>query len=197
MSKYDFEGNLARQYKSYSPHYLPTPQEIPERRFAEEEAKRIKRRRELQREAEIKKRYRALSRERIRFCIGVIAAVALMTLMVSVVVTRYARITEMSFLNAGMKQRIENVEMSNNALHNKLSEQFNFEAIKDTAQNDLGLQLAGSNQILYISGKKIDKTQINTKNLNSTTESSWFAGKFYSFQENAETIEGYVVSQRP
>lgn len=195
MSKYDSDGNLARQMRSYSAYQLPAPQEMPERRFAEEEAKRIRRRRQLQQEAEIKKTYRALSRERIRTCIGIIAAVTIMTVMVSFIVTRYARITEMSFLNAGMKQRIDNMEMSNNALNNKLSEQYNFENIKEMAQSDLGLQQAGSNQILYVNGQSFDKILIN--NSGSDTDSSWLAGRLHSYQENVCTIEYYVENTRP
>ena len=148
MSQYDIDGNLARKISPYSAYSLPRPQEMPERRFAEEEAKRIKRRRQIQREAEIRKTYRAQSRERVFTAVAVITVLALMTLMVSFIVTRYARITEMSFLNAGMKQRIENLEMSNNSLNNKLSEQYNFDNIKEIAQSDLGLQQAGSSQIL-------------------------------------------------
>ncbi|MDD4323375.1 MAG: hypothetical protein PHR37_00880 [Eubacteriales bacterium] len=195
MSKYDTDGNLARQMRGYSAYQLPIPQEIPERRFAEEEAKRIKRRRQLQQEAEIRKTYRALCRERVRTCVGIIAAVALMTVMVSFIVTRYAHITEMTFLNAGMKQRIETLEMSNNSLTNKLSEQYNFENIKEIAQNGLGLQQAGSNQILYVNGHNSDKTIVN--NSDSTADSSAIAGRLYSVQENAGTIEYYVESLRP
>ena len=83
----------------------------------------------MQQEDEIRNTYRALGRERVRTCIAIITVVAMMTVMVSFIVTRYARITEMSFLNAGMKQRIEQMEMSNNALNNKLSELYNFENI--------------------------------------------------------------------
>lgn len=195
MSLYESDGNLARQMRSYSAYQLPTPQEMPERRFAEEEAKRIKRRRQLQQEAEIKKTYRALSRERVRTCIGVVMAVAAMTVMVAFIVTRYARITEMSFLNSGMKQRIERVEMSNNALFNKLSEQYDFEYIKDKAQSNLGLQVAGSNQIIYVNGHNSDKTLVGDSV--SADENSLAMGRLYSYQENIGTIEYYVESMRP
>ena len=160
-----------------------------------EEAKRIKRRRQMQLEAEIRNTYRALSHERVRTCIAIITVVAMMTVMVSFIVTRYARITEMSFLNAGMKQRIEQMEMSNNALNNKLSEQYNFENIKEIAQSDLGLQLAANSQILYVYGLNSDKTTIN--NSAATSDSSLAAGRLFSYQENVGTIEDYVESLRP
>ncbi|HZJ90510.1 MAG: hypothetical protein GXY99_08435 [Clostridiaceae bacterium] len=195
MSQYDTDGNLARNMRSYSAYRLPTPQEMPERRFAEEEAKRIKRRRQMQQEAEIRNTYRALSHERVRTCIAIITVVAMMTVMVSFIVTRYARITEMSFLNAGMKQRIEQMEMSNNALNNKLSEQYNFENIKEIAQSDLGLQLAANSQILYVNGHNSDKTTIN--NSAAAADSSLAAGRLFSYQENVGTIEDYVESLRP
>lgn len=195
MSQYDTDGNLARKVGAYSAYRLPRPQEMPERRFAEEEARRIKRRRQMQQEEEIRRTYQALSRERVRSCIAIITVLALMTGMVSFIVTRYARITEMSFLNAGMIQRIEEMEMSNNTLNNKLSEQYNFENIKEAAQSNLGLQAAGNSQILYVNGHNTDKTTIYDSAF--AADSSLAAGRLYSYQENVGTIEHYVESRRP
>ncbi len=165
--RYYSDGNLAKTYYQQS-----IPQELPDV-FAPypdddvEKNKENKRRRQnrLEQENEVRYRYKSVTRARTKISLRLLAVILALATVVGYIVWRSAKVTEMSFYNAGLKRQISELDKQNSLLQDKIFSKSSLNTVKDAASTELGLQKPGSDQIIYvpasilkpvISGEEID-----------------------------------------
>ncbi|NLA71749.1 MAG: hypothetical protein GX850_04925 [Clostridiaceae bacterium] len=146
MNMYE-DGNLARQFARPASYALP---QVDAPHPDEREAKKKARRETLRSEAAIREQYKIASRNRTRAAFRLFTVFIALTVAVGFVVWRSAKITEMSFVNAGLSRQISEFEKHNSLLQDRISAKSSLQVVRDNATNRLGMQKAASDQILLV-----------------------------------------------
>ena len=146
MSYYD-DGNLARQ--------LTRP--IPLQRPRELEAEKSDRRERLVREAAVRRQYKMAGRAHAKAVLRLTALFILVAAAAGLIVWRSARITEMSFVNAGLRRQIAELDKENGLLQDRIAKKASLQTTRQQAAEDLGMQKASSRQIHYVSSIHFQK----------------------------------------
>jgi cell division protein FtsL len=144
MTYYD-DGNLARQLTD------PYPYQEPVLRPEVVEAEKRARQRALQRQAQIRRQYKAAGRMHARAVLRVSALLLAIASLAGFIVWRNARITEMSFINAGLRRQISELDKQNGILEDKIAKKVSLQTTREQAAEQLGMQQATSDQIHYVS----------------------------------------------
>ncbi len=149
MSYYQ-DGNLAR--KVAVPYAVPkvrtTPPDV-------KEAQKKARREQLQKEADIRSQYKAVGRTHARTVLRLVCLFMVLATAVGFIVLRNARITEMSFVNAGLKRQIGELDKQNGLIEDRVAAKASFQVTRDQAAEELGMQKASADQIRYISAAQL------------------------------------------
>lgn len=144
MTYYD-DGNLARQLSG------PAPRLAPLARPRDLEAEKKARQNRLVREAAIRKQYKAAGRAHAKAVLRLMAVFVLVAAVAGFVVWRSAKITEMSFINAGLGRQIAELDKENGLLQDRIAKRASLQTTREQAAEQLGMQKATSGQIHYIS----------------------------------------------
>lgn len=144
MSYYS-DGNLARQLVS------PAPAPVPLRRPPDREEQKKARQRQLVREAAIRKQYKAAGRAHAKAVLRLLTVFLLVASVAGFVVWRSAKITEMSFVNAGLRRQIAELDKENGLLQDRIGQKASLQTTRQQAADQLGMQKATSDQIRYLS----------------------------------------------
>ena len=75
----------------------------------------------------------------------------LVALAAGFIVWRSAKITEMSFVNAGLRRQIAELDKENSLLQDKIAKKASLQTTRQEAAEQLGMQKATSDQIHYVS----------------------------------------------
>ncbi len=153
--RYDQDGNLARPLEGGMPYVLPektTPPSIIE-------AQKQERRQALQREAAVRKEYKAAGRLHAQSLARLLLVFSLLAAAVGLTVWRSAKITEMSFLNAGLGRQIRELEEQNAVLQDRVSGKASLFVAREEAVSQLGMQTATSGQIYHLSALDLNQGQ--------------------------------------
>ncbi len=140
------DGNLAEKY-----YQQPIPYELPDiydPDKAEEEKKRRTNR--LERDNELRYRYKSVTHARVRVSLRLLSIILALATVVGYIVWRSAKVTEMSFYNAGLKRQISELDKQNSLLQDKIFSKSSLNTVKEAASSELGLQKPGSDQIIYV-----------------------------------------------
>ncbi|HHW93613.1 MAG TPA: hypothetical protein GX734_03870 [Clostridiaceae bacterium] len=146
--RYYSDGNLAEQLSQQPiPYelpdvYIPHPDEV-------EEQKRRNRKR-LEEVNHVRYQYKSITRSRARVSLRLLSVLLALATVVGYIVWRSAKVTEMSFYNAGLKRQIKELDKQNSLLQDKIFSKSSPLAVKDVATSELGLQKPSSEQILYV-----------------------------------------------
>ncbi|MGI6157156.1 MAG: hypothetical protein ACOYH4_01570 [Saccharofermentanales bacterium] len=141
------DGNLARQM-DVTPYPMPDIEVAPHPdEIAREKAEM---RRRLQRDAVIREEYKLAGKARAKTAVRLFAVVFAVAFAVGLIVWRSAKMTEMSFVNAGLKRQIGEYERQNSILHDRVSSQSSLIAVRESAASELGMQKATPGQIIYV-----------------------------------------------
>lgn len=146
MSYYQ-DGNLARQLDIAAGYPAPDVAYSPP--DLAEERKRLRRER-LQQEARIRRQYKAAGRIHAKTVVGLLAVFSLIAAVAGFSVWRSAKITEMSFLNAGLRRQINELEEQNILLQDRVSGKASLQVARQQAVEELGMQKAAADQILHV-----------------------------------------------
>ncbi len=145
--RYGQEGNLAtKAYQRAIPYELPEIVPNPE----EIEALKRRKRQQLQQENAIRHQYKSVTHLRVKTTMRLLAVFLALASVIGFVVWRSAKVTEMSFFNAGLKRQINELVKQNSLLQDKISGKSSLQMVKDVATSQLGLQKAASDQIMYV-----------------------------------------------
>ncbi|NLA95471.1 MAG: hypothetical protein GX838_01315 [Clostridiaceae bacterium] len=144
MSYYD-DGNLARQLAGPAPRLDPLPR--PRDLEAEKKARQAK----LVREAAIRKQYKVAGRAHAKAVLHLITVFVLVGSVAGFIVWRSAKITEMSFVNAGLSRQIGELDRENSLLQDRIAKKASLQTTREQATEQLGMQKATSEQIHYVS----------------------------------------------
>lgn len=144
MSYYS-DGNLARQV------VRPQPYVLPEYDGREEERQRAERQRRLQQEAAIRRQYKAAGRLHARTVTRLLLVFLLVGSVAGFVTWRSAKLTEMSFLNAGLQRQIGQLDKENSLIQDKITTKASMQTTREMAASRLGMQKVTSEQIRYVS----------------------------------------------
>ena len=146
--RYMQDGNLARVLNQPAiPHELP---EILLPNPDDSAAERERKQRRLKQEAHIRHQYNDLSRSRRKAVLRMLSIFLVLAGVVGFIVWRSAKVTEMSFLNAGLKRQITEFKKQNSLLQDKISGKSSLRMVKEAAANEYGLQKASPEQIIMI-----------------------------------------------
>ncbi len=146
MSYYQ-EGNLARQLDSAISYPAPGVDLSPP--GLAEERKRL-RREQLQQEAAIRRQYKMVGKVHAKTVVKLVTVFSLIAAVAGFSVWRSAKITEMSFLNAGLRRQINELEEQNILLEDRVSGKASLQVARQQAVEELGMQKATADQILHL-----------------------------------------------
>lgn len=140
MSRYDVNGNTVRKLEAQ-----PVRREQPDRRRIEEEQKKKRRRNALRRNRE---RALHMSRGYVAFltvCVAVVAVSSAALIQIQSIVTQ--RMENI----AALERQITDLKAHNDARYKEIITSVDLDYIKDAAINQLGMQYASPEQIIYFS----------------------------------------------
>ena len=146
--RYYYDGNLAEKHNRQSvPYELPDVY-VPQ--FDEIDPDHGKRERRLVEKNNIRLQYKSLKRWRVRVSLRLLSVLLILATAVGYVVWRGAKLTEMSFYNAGLKRQIKEIDKENSLLQDKILNKTSLYDLKNIASTELGLQKPGSEQIVHV-----------------------------------------------
>jgi cell division protein FtsL len=147
MSYYE-DGNLAR------PLDYGVPYAIPKRRVespAEREAKKHEKREQLKREEAARKEYKAAGRVHTGLAFRLVFVILMISALSGFIVWRNARITEISFSNAGLQRQINEFEKQNSQMQDHVAGKASLQMVREQAVDLLGMQKVASEQVIRVS----------------------------------------------
>jgi len=129
----------------------PVPYEVglPEPRVIETGKKA--RQAQLQRQAQIRRQYKAAGRAHARTLARLMVLFLVLASAATLVVWRSARIAEMSFVNAGLRRQIGELDKQNGLLQDQIAKKASLETTRAQAAERLGMQKANAGQVHYLS----------------------------------------------
>lgn len=141
------DGNLARPLETDFRSPLPAgPDPVRQK-----EAGREARRRSLAREEALRREYKAAGRLHARALARLLLVFITLSAAVGLSVWRGARITEMTFMNAGLNRQIRELEQQTIILQDRVSGKASLQAAREEAAARLGMQKASAGQVLVLS----------------------------------------------
>lgn len=148
MSYYD-DGNLARQLDYDVPYAIPGRRtDVPK----EVEARKRARRERLKQEEAARKEYKVAGRIHARQVLRLVSIIAIISVLAGFIVWRNARITEISFANAGLQRQINEFEKQNSLMQDRIAGKASLQMVKERAVEYLGMQKVASEQFIRVSG---------------------------------------------
>ncbi len=185
--RYYSDGNLAEQLARQPVPELP---DINVPRRDEIDPEHGKREKYLVENNEIRLQYKRHGRWRLKVSLRLLSILLVLSTAIGFIVWRGAKLTEMSFYNAGLKRQINELDKENSLLQDKILNKSSLYAVKDVATSELGLQKPGSDQIVYVPAAilnpAIEDDDADTASLNGTNRSpaesmklieSWVRGR--------------------
>lgn len=154
MSYYQ-DGNLARPLEDLVPYGLPEKSQSPDIVEAQKRA----RRQALQREAAVRQEYKAAGRLHARSLVRLVLVFAILSAALGLTVWRSAKITEMSFFNAGLSRQIRELEEQNVILQDRVSGKASLHVAREEAVAQLGMQKASAGQVHVLSAIELRQGQ--------------------------------------
>lgn len=103
-------------------------------------------------------------------------AIAVVFVLASVLLCRYASIYEMNYRTAQINAEIEALNIENNRLEALISSESSVIDIDSVAQNELGLQKPQPYQIVEIDVEPVDELKLNSnvQNVDSADDLNWY-----------------------
>lgn len=142
------DGNLAKKLNQQSiPYELPDVY-VPQ--LDEIDPDYRNRERHLLENNKIRLQYKSLSRWRAKVAFQLFAVLLALAAAIGFIVWRGAKLTEMSFYNAGLKRQISELDKENSLLQDRILNKSSLYAVKDIAASELGLQKPGTDQIVHV-----------------------------------------------
>lgn len=141
------DGNLARPLETDYGYPLPSRPDPVRQKEADREA----RRRALAREEALRREYKAAGRLHARTLFRLFLVFVALSAAVGLSVWRGARITEMTFMNAGLNRQIRELEQQTIILQDRVSGKASLQMAKEEAVARLGMQKASAGQVLVLS----------------------------------------------
>ncbi|MBQ8165163.1 MAG: hypothetical protein IJZ94_05045 [Clostridia bacterium] len=107
---------------------------------------------------------------------SLICCIALVFVLASILLCRYASIYEMNYRTAQLNSEIEAVNIENNRLEAVISSESNVIDIDSVAQNELGLQKPQPYQTVEINVEPVDEYKLNSsvQSGSSTEDLTWY-----------------------
>jgi hypothetical protein len=129
--RYYYDGNLAEKHNRQSvPYELPDVY-VPQ--LDEIDPDHGKRERRLVEKNNIRLQYKSLKRWRVRVSLRLLSVLLILATAVGYVVWRGAKLTEMSFYNAGLKRQIKEIDKENSLLQDKILNKTSLYDLKNIA----------------------------------------------------------------
>ena len=153
--RYYQDGNLARHLEGLVPYGLPEKSQSPDIVEAQKRA----RRQAQQREAAVRQEYKAAGRLHARSLVRLVLVFALLSAALGLTVWRSAKITEMSFFNAGLSRQIRELEEQNVILQDRVSGKASLHEARVEAVAQLGMQKASAGQVHVLSAIELRQGQ--------------------------------------
>ncbi|NMB29000.1 MAG: hypothetical protein GX991_02940 [Clostridiaceae bacterium] len=146
--RYYSDGNLAEKLNRQS-----VPRELPDvyiPQLDEIDPDHGNREKRLVEKNNLRLQYKSLKRWRAKASLRLLSVLLVLVTAVGYIVWRGAKLTEMSFYNAGLKRQIKEIDKENSLLQDKILSKTSLYNLKDIASAELGLQKPGSEQIVHI-----------------------------------------------